>query len=226
MNFSIQGILGKLADSRARLDLLLKNHEILARQTRRTADFVKAYPVVRIDWLTFAQAVRSLEAQMTDALAYEQGLKKKLADWTAENFGAGSATFPKIDLASLGVPTIAGMSLAGISVPLSTGSYLGEGSITDIASGFVTMNQKASAALSRVQAIADAHMDTLMRVREVLKQNNMTEAAKALDGVIAANTADATRIGSDPSVILLALIAAYATWKAYGWWKNRKKGTA
>ncbi len=214
---------GRLADVHGKVVQLRQNHEILARQTRRTADFQKRNPVIRFDWLEFAKAVRTLETKLTDVVESEARLREKVKSWSDKNFATGSGSLPRIDLEAIGVTNVAGLSTAGMGIPIDPLMRLGDGSLTDLATEFLALNQKAADALAGIKGIEKAHVETLMRAREVLRQKGLSEVVKDLDGVIAQNTADGTRIAGDPSVWILGVLGLWAAWKIWGWFRSRRE---
>lgn len=219
----VTNAIGKLADANAKMVLLQRNHAILARQTQRTAEFQKRFPnAIRFDWLEYAKLIRTLETKLSDAMEFEARLREKVRAWTDRNLISDAAKAVRIDLESIGVTNIAGMSTAGLGIPLEPVLRLGDGTFTNLASDFLTLNRKASDALALVRDIEKTHMDTLQRAREALRQHGLLDAVRDLDGVIAQNAADATQIGRDPSVVILVLLGLWAVWKVWGWYRGRK----
>lgn len=209
--------LGRLADTKAKIVLLLRNQAVLARQTQRIGEFTRRHPEIRVDWLAYGTGVRELDNRISIILADESSLRGDLQNWIEKNFGSGSPV--KIDLESLGIRNLAG------EIPLEPFFNLGDGNITSLAKRIFDLQAKVRVALAVIDALQQTHTDTLRRVREVVA--GKPEALKDLDGVIAANDADKiTNMGADPSLYILAGLAAWFSWKIYRWITEQKVASA
>lgn len=209
--------LGRLADTKARIVLLLRNQAVLARQTQRIGEFTKRHPEVRVDWLAYGTGVRELENRIDKIIQEETGLQTDLKVWIDKNFGSGSPV--KIDLESLGIRNLSG------ELPLEPLLNIGDGSITSLASRILGLQSQVRVALVVIDSLQKTHSETLRRIRPLVTET--PETLKDLDGVIAANDADSiTGMGADPSLFILAGLAAWFTWKAYRWIAEKKGADA
>ncbi|MCW5830681.1 MAG: hypothetical protein KIT79_15345 [Deltaproteobacteria bacterium] len=213
----ITSAVGRLADTKARIVLLLRNQSVLARQTQRIGEFARRHPEIRVDWLAYGTGIRELESRIDRIIADETALRTDLKTWIDRNFGSEPAV--KIDLEPLGIRNLSG------ELPLEPLLNLGDGTVTSLAGRIFDLQSRVRTALALIDSLQHSHAETLRRVREVVA--GKPEILKDLDGVIAANEADRiTGMGTDPGIYILSGLAAWFSWKLYRWASKPKETSA